>query len=531
MSVRVERRRDCQDGLHFEVFHALSDALAWRGVLRAFGDGALVREERWGPVHVRTAIVPFQLEGRVGDRPGRVDVVFRVGTSRQTRALWLGWLEDALEALAQAAGGAGPTNDPVDSIDSVDPVSSVDSVDSVDPVGSVGSVDPVDSVDPIGSVERSSSEPAYFDAAAHAPCDPRVIELVAELLARPGNAASLHVHGRAAAGHLDEATLAVREAVGGAHEVVWTSGATEANALAILRRLGPDRTSDARAHALGVEGAHPSLLGPLAEASRRGAEVELVPLEADGRVDVERLCARVRPDTQLVSLPHVSSVTGVVQPLAALAARLPPGPTLHVDAAQSFARDDGALAHPRIDAISMSAHKIGGPPGVGALVLRHPRGLASSGEPIRRGTAPVALIAGLGLAVRLEREEGAARQRARARVRERLLQALAPLGPVPVTRAPTASHIACVRFPGFDARALQLVLGARISASLGSACSAGSPTPSHELLAMGLAPALATEAIRFSWTHESEVPSLADLLARVTSASARQRALVAPRRA
>lgn len=449
--VRIERKRDCQDGLHFEVFHPHTDDEAWAAVVGALGPDALRSEERWGAVRTRTAVVPFQLEVRIGERPGRATVVFRVGTSRDTRAFWLTHLEDALRRGSELE---------------------------------VATTEP----------ER----PEYFDHAASTPCDPRVIARLAERLAQAGHPDATHVHGRAMRARLDEAATVIAEAVGGAEHVTWTSGATEANRLAIT---GAERFVATRA-------AHPSALEPLDALARTGAEVTYVPLTRDGTVDLERLLAVVDASSArtLVSIAHASSVTGVLQPIASIAARLPAHAIFHVDAAQSFTRDEGALGHPRIDRITVSAHKLGGPVGIGALVSRGPAFAR------RSGTIGVALAEAFALAVQLARAEAPARKARCLATRATLLEVLAPLGVVPVTDAPTLAHVLCLRFPGFDARAVQLALAPKMSVSLGSACQAGSPEPSPSLLAMGLSRTEAREALRLSWSHTSRCPDLREIV-------------------
>lgn len=465
MSVRVERKRDCQDGLHFELFHALDDDSAEEAIGRALGEDALRSEERWGPVCTRTRVVPFQLEARLGDRAGRVSVVFRIGTSRDTRACWLDRL---VEALRHAE-----TEDP----------------------SRVNTVPDSDAQRTFTSRIARDSAPAYFDHAASTPCDPRVAAHLASALALEGHADATHAHGRAAHARLEAAADTIARAVGGG-EVVWTPSASAANALATtLVPLVMSRFVTTRA-------SHPSMTEVLPPATT------FAPLRRDGLLDLDALDALLATnEPTLLTIPHACSVTGVLQPLDTLAARLPPHVVLHVDAAQSFTRDEGALAHPRIDAITLSAHKIGGPVGVGALVLRHPERHARA---LRRprGTPAVALAEAFALAAELARTEAAERCAACLAIRADLARELAPFGVADVSDAPTLAHVRCVRFVGLDARAVQLALAPAMSVSLGSACRAASPEPSEVLLAMGLSRTEAREAVRFSWSHRSVVPSL-----------------------
>jgi cysteine desulfurase len=472
MSVRVERKRDCQDGLHFELFHTLDDDAAERAIGRALGEDALRSEERWGPVRTRTRVVPFQLEARLGDRAGRVSVVFRIGTSRDTRACWLDRL---VEALSEPSGGERHETD-----------------ETTDP-SRVSTVPDSDAQRTFDSRIARDSAPAYFDHAASTPCDPRVAAHLASALALEGHPDATHAHGRDAHARLEAAADTIARAVGGG-EVVWTPSASAANASATtLVPLVTSRFVTTRA-------SHPSMTEELPPTT------VLAPLHRNGLVDLDALDALLATNVPtLLTIPHACSVTGVLQPLDTLAARLPPHVVLHVDAAQSFTRDEGALAHPRIDAITLSAHKIGGPVGIGALVLRHPERHALRRP---RGTPAVALAEAFALATELAVLEAADRRAACLAIRADLARELAPFGVADVSDAPTLAHVRCIRFVGLDARAVQLALAPAMSVSLGSACRAASPEPSEVLLAMGLSRTEAREAVRFSWSHRSVVPSL-----------------------
>jgi cysteine desulfurase len=305
-------------------------------------------------------------------------------------------------------------------------------------------------------------------------------------------------------------------------DIIFTSGATESNNLAIL---GLAAAAGARRHIVSSAIEHPAVLEPLAEVQRRGFEITLVRPDQDGVVDGGALLDAVRPDTLMVSLMHVNNETGAIQPIADVADRLPEtGVYLHVDAAQGFARELAALRHPRLDLISVSGHKIGGPKGVGALVTRRRNGQRPPLQPLlfgggqerglRPGTLPVPLVVGLGAAANLAVEEAPLRTE-RCRVfREAVLTGLAPLDPIvngnPVRSVP---YILNLSFPGLDAAAAIEAWGSYVAISDGAACSSQSYTCSHVLSAMQLPAWRRDGAVRFSWDASTPQPRWTELVA------------------
>jgi cysteine desulfurase len=503
MNVRVERKRDCQDGLHFELFHALDDDAAERAIGHALGEDALRSEERWGPVRTRTRVVPFQLEARLGDRAGRVSVVFRIGTSRDTRACWLDRLVEALSTETLTATETETESETKSETETESVTVTATETATETETDTCARTNATATTERTFRPERTtkSSRPAYFDHAASTPCDPRVAAHLASALQLEGHADATHAHGRVAHARLEAAAETIALAVGGG-EVIWTPSASAANALATTLAT----------RAVTTHASHPSITEVLPPATT------FAPLRRDGLVDLDALDALLATnEPTLLTVPHACSVTGVLQPLDALAARLPPHVVLHVDAAQSFTRDEAALAHPRVDAITLSAHKIGGAIGIGALVLRHPE---THARVLRRprGTPAVALAEAFALATELARAEAGERRAACLAIRADLARELAPFGVADVSDAPTLAHVRCVRFVGLDARAVQLALAPAMSVSLGSACRAASPEPSEVLLAMGLSRTEAREAVRFSWSHRSIVPSLRAIATALTRA-------------
>ena len=220
--------------------------------------------------------------------------------------------------------------------------------------------------------------------------------------------------------------------------------------------------------------------------------------------------------TALVSVMHANNESGAVQPLAAIADRLAPdGPIFHVDAAQSFGRLNEALAHPRIDLIALSGHKVFAPKGVGALVARRRGGKRPPLTPLmygggqerglRPGTLPVPLIAGFGLAAKLAHDERDARRAACEAVRRRALDTLAVLGPHVHGDGARGvlPHILSLAVPGVDSEAIMVAAKDLVAISNGSACTSASYEPSHVLVAMGLDRDIVAGTIRISWAHGS----------------------------
>lgn len=357
---------------------------------------------------------------------------------------------------------------------------------------------------------------AYLDFCATTPVDERVAAIALHYMGREfGNAGSrTHEHGLAASRAVEEARSKVA-AVAAARpdEVVFTSGATEANNLALMG-LAPFARDNSRQHVLALAIEHKAVLQPLeAIAKGYGIEVELVPVDKCGWVEPEEIAARLRPDTVAVSTMHANNETGVIQPLDELAAVLADHPAFwHVDAAQTFAKI-GGLDNPRIDLISVSGHKLYAPMGVGALIARR-RGyqrpplsplMFGGGQErgLRPGTVPVPLVAALGEACHLATVEQDERTAAAKAHRVRVLEALAPLNPqFTGDQERVLPHVLGVSIPGLDAEAAMMVLRDLVAISNGSACTSNSYEPSHVLVAMGLDPMQIQGALRLSWSHD-----------------------------
>lgn len=361
----------------------------------------------------------------------------------------------------------------------------------------------------------------YLDCAATTPLDPRVKEEVLRFLDDFGNAGSRsHAYGRRARSAVEGArdrVAAVVDAPRG--DVVFTSGATESNNLAILG-LVPHGMASGRRHIVTTAIEHHAVLEPMAELERLGFDVSRIAPRADGAVDEAALLQAVRPDTLLVSVMHVNNETGVVQPIAEIAAGLQGRDALfHVDAAQGFGKDLPALRDRRIDLISVSGHKIHAPKGVGCLIIRRRDGSRPPVRPImhgggqergwRPGTLAVPLIAGLGKAAELALEEHERRAARCAEFRRRLLDGLAPLHPV-INGDPRRSvpHIVNIAFPGVDAESAMDAWDDLVAVAHGAACTSHAYTCSHVLSAMALPAWRQDGALRLSWCHLTELPDL-----------------------
>lgn len=380
--------------------------------------------------------------------------------------------------------------------------------------------------------------PIYLDYAATTPVDPRVAERMAACLTVDGvfgNPASRsHALGWEAERAVEKARAQVADLVGARpREIVFTSGATESDNLALL---GAARAARGRGHhVVTVSTEHKAVLDSCRQLEREGWEVTYLDPDRTGLVDPERLVAAMREETALVSIMHVNNETGVVQDVAALGARVRMhGALFHVDAAQAVGRVAIDLRHLPVDLMSFSAHKVYGPKGVGALYVRdHPDVriaplLHGGGQErgLRPGTLATHQVVGMGEAFRLAGESIEAEQLRLRDLRDRLWDGLRGLGGVrlngdPLRRVPA---ILSVCIDGVQGESLIMALR-DVALSSGSACASASREPSHVLRALGLSEAEVDSSLRFSlgrFTTEAEVATVLDLVA---SAVPRLRAL------
>ncbi len=368
--------------------------------------------------------------------------------------------------------------------------------------------------------------PVYLDCNATTPMDPDVREAVLRYMVDEfGNAGSrtheLGVRAQAAVARARAEVAAVVDARD--DEVVFTSGATESDNLALLG-LAAHGEATARCHLVSTAIEHSAVLGPLAALEARGFEVTRVQPTPGGWVDARAVLAAVRADTLVISVMHANNETGVLQPIVAIAEGLGGSATyLHVDAAQSFGKEIDALRHPRIDLLSVSGHKLFAPKGVGALIARRRGRLRPPLRPLmfgggqerglRPGTVPVHLVVGLGVAAATARRDAGTRAAACRAFRERALSALGPLEPTLHGDASrTLPHVLNLSFARVDADALMVAWRGLVAVSTGAACAAEGRRKSHVLAAMGLPEEMAQGAVRLSWSHLTPEPDWASVV-------------------
>ena len=360
---------------------------------------------------------------------------------------------------------------------------------------------------------------AYLDHHATTPCDAAVLAAMApwwsEQFANPSSRLYRPALEAAAAVAIAREQVANALAMPAA-SVVFTSGATEANNLALKGVAEAALEGGNRRRGLvTLATEHRAVLDPLAWLHRHGFPLTVLPVQADGRVDLERLAAALGPSTLLLSVMAANNEIGVLQPLAAIASLCREhGVLFHCDAAQAVGHIPLAMADIGIDLLSLSGHKLYGPKGVGALLRRPDLPLApqqhGGGQEggLRAGTSPVPLLVGLGLAVTLAQADRAERALRLTALRDRLWQGLEALGDIQRNGSAlhTLPHNLNVSIADVDGQRLHRILRQRLAVSSGSACSQGNP--SHVLAALGLSRQQAAASIRFGLGRGSNDASI-----------------------
>jgi cysteine desulfurase len=371
--------------------------------------------------------------------------------------------------------------------------------------------------------------PVYLDCNATTPLEPEVLEVMQKFLVEEfGNEGSrTHEYGARA----KQAVQKARDQVGQVvccqrDEVIFTSGATEANNLAILG-LAEHGEKRQRKHIISTLIEHKAVIEPLEELERRGFEVEMLAPNAKGWVDPEKIKAALRPETLLVSVMHANNETGVIQPIEEIAELLRGHAAyLHIDAAQTFGKLIEPLRNQRIDLISASAHKLFGPKGIGSLITRRReydrpplKPLAFGGgqeRGLRPGTLPVHLIVAFGEACAVALKNQNQRSEKVNAFRRQLMDELASLAPVyhgdPARMMP---NVVNVSIPGLNSEAAMVGLKDLIAISNGSACTSANYTVSHVLKSMNLPEEQILSALRISWCHLTPAVDWAQVVTRI----------------
>jgi cysteine desulfurase len=361
--------------------------------------------------------------------------------------------------------------------------------------------------------------PIYLDYGATTPCDPRVVDaMIPWLREHFGNPASRsHAWGWEAEEAVEKARVQVAELIGAdPREIVWTSGATESNNLALKGAAQFYKTRGK--HLITVKTEHKAVLDTMRELERQGFEVTYLDVQENGLLDLEVFKAALRPDTILASVMYVNNEIGVIQDVVALGSLCRErGIIFHVDAAQATGKVEIDLAKLPIDLMSLASHKSYGPKGIGALYVRrkprvrleaqmhgggHERGM-------RSGTLPVHQIVGMGEAFRIAREEmGAENERIRA-LHNRLVKGLSSIEQTFINgdleqRVPHNLNISFNYVEGES-----LIMGVKgLAVSSGSACTSASLEPSYVLRALGRSDELAHSSLRMTigrFTTEEEI--------------------------
>ena len=382
----------------------------------------------------------------------------------------------------------------------------------------------------------------YLDHAATTPIHPEVIDAMAAQLAQLGNASSLHGSGRAARRVVEESRETIAAVLGARpSEVVFTSGGTESDNLAVKGLYWARRKADPRrTRILSTAVEHHAVLDPLHWLQTdAGAAVELLDVDDQGRLDTAGLQASLERDPDsvaLISVMWANNEVGTLQPMAdvvELATRY--GIPVHTDAVQAMGQVPLDFAASGVDAMTVTGHKIGGPFGVGALLLRREVELEAvlhgggQERDVRSGTLDAPAILGFARAAELAVKAQPERAHQLATLRDDLMAGVCAAVPDAIVngapgnaRLPGNVHLS---FPGCEGDSLLMLLDAQgIECSTGSACSAGVPQASHVLLAMGKGEALARGSLRFSLGHTSTAADVQRVLEAIGPAASRARA-------
>ncbi len=364
----------------------------------------------------------------------------------------------------------------------------------------------------------------YLDYNSSAPIDERVLEHMLHIYrSEIGNADSrTHIFGERSGKAVENARGQVASILDvKKDEVFFTSGATESNNIA-MQGLKTYGIAERKRHIITSAIEHKAILETAKAMQETGFEVEFVKPDQSGRVQAEDVLSRVRRDTLLVSIMHVNNETGIIQPVKEIGGELAKGDTLfHIDATQSFGKLVDELHDIKYDMLSASAHKFGGPQGIGALILRKRhyklppvKAIMYGGQQekgIRPGTIPVALAAGMGKACDLAESEYKGNNEKCRLIKEKIMRMLQKSGlKYKINGDPVYCVSSTLNFSihGVQAEALMLLTKEYCGISNGSACNSNSYKPSYVLAAMGVPQEEIENSVRVSWGAEVEMNSL-----------------------
>ena len=373
----------------------------------------------------------------------------------------------------------------------------------------------------------------YLDYNSSAPIDSRVIDTMVDVYRNViGNADSrTHDFGNRAREITEESRGHFADLLGvQKSEIFFTSGATESNNIA-LQGLREYAVKNGKMHIVTSSIEHKAVLETAKHLAKEGFQVDFIDPDLSGRVSAEKILASVRDDTLLVSLMHVNNETGIIQPVQEVGETLAKkGVLFHIDATQSFGKLVEELRSTHYDMLSMSAHKISGPQGVGALVLRRKsyklppiKQIMYGGQQehgIRPGTTPVALVAGLGKACEIVLAEYADANAHCQTIKNQIIQLL---NNSDVNYKIIGDQNFCVPstlnvcFPGVSAEALMISTKQYCGISNGSACNSSSYEPSYVLSAMGLPEAEIESCVRLSWGAGTDLNELTESIKNMLS--------------
>jgi cysteine desulfurase len=381
----------------------------------------------------------------------------------------------------------------------------------------------------------------YLDHAATTPMVPEAVEAMTRELTRVGNASSLHASGRSARRVVEESREAIAAQVGAnPAELIFTSGGTESDNLAAKGAFWSG-VEVGRRQVVTSTIEHHAVLDSVAWLGHSGsAEVSYVPVDPAGRVDLSVLAGTVDTRTALVSVMWANNEVGALQPVRQIATFASEhGAISHSDAVQAVGHIEVDFAASGLDMLTFTAHKLGGPYGIGALVARRELRLTpilhggGQERDVRSGTLDVAATAGFAAALEVATKKRDEEEHRIGLLRTNLVNSVLAAVPWAVLYGPTAEGdrlpgIASIGFPGCSADAILMLLDAAgIDCATGAACSAGVSQPSHVLIAMGCSEADARSALRFSLGHSSTLADIRALAAALPEAVRRAKAAAA----